>query len=231
MREPIDRKSLLDNAADWMRDAIVRGAFQPGSTLTELALTEQIGVGRSTVRSALFALEARELVVRTPYSSWHVATLDIRAIEEIYTLRSALEGLAARIVAQKRQHLDFGPIDRSFRALGGANDGDADTRLAADLGFHATFVRHTDQRLLIRRHTQLADKMEWLYRWSEAHWPRRRDLTEEHQRLYDTLADGSPDEAEQAVRDHIAESIQADTDGFHDLASRQDAATEKKNNG
>jgi DNA-binding GntR family transcriptional regulator len=220
MREPIDRKSLLDNAADWMRDAIVRGAFRPGATLTETALSEQIGVGRSTVRSALFALEVRELVVRTPYSSWHVATLDIRAIEEIYTLRSALEGLAARIIAQKRADLDLNPIRRSFQALEAANLGDADARLGADLGFHASFVAQTDHQLLIRRHAQLADKMEWLYRWSETHWPCRRDLTEEHQRLYEALTDGSPDAAEQAVRDHIAESIEADTAGFHELALR-----------
>jgi DNA-binding GntR family transcriptional regulator len=230
MREPINRKSLLDNAADWMREAIIRGTFGSGETLTEVALSERIGVGRSTVRSALFALETQELVVRTPYSNWRVATLDERAIEEIYTLRAALEGLAARIVAQKRNSLDLGPIRGSFKALEAANDGDADMRLGADLGFHASIVAQTDHQLLIRRHTQLADKMEWLYRWSEAHWPRRRNLTEEHQRLFDTLTGGTPDEAEQAVRDHIAESIQADTDGFHELAERREAATEKNDN-
>jgi DNA-binding GntR family transcriptional regulator len=117
MPEPIDRKSLQDNAADWLRNAIVRGIFQPGATLTELALTEQIGVGRGTVRSALFALEAQELVTRTPYSSWHVVSLDAREIEEIYTLRAALEGLAARIVAEKRAEIGTSWIDAAFAAL------------------------------------------------------------------------------------------------------------------
>lgn len=228
MREPINRKSLLENAADWLRDAIVRGTFRPGATLTELALTEQIGVGRSTVRSALFALEAQELVARTPYSSWHVASLDARAIEEIYTLRSALEGLAARIIAQKRGTVNIKPIEKAFHGLRAANEGDADARLMADLGFHASFVAQTDHQLLIRRHAQLADKMEWLYRWSESHWPRRRDMTEEHQDLFSNLVGGSPDEAEQAVRNHISESIIADVEGFHELERRRATAAEKK---
>lgn len=220
MRDPIDRKSLQDSAVDWLREAIVRGTFLPGATLTELALTERIGVGRSTVRSALFALEAQELVVRTPYSSWHVATLDAREIEEIYTLRAAYEGLAARIVAQKRGEIDMRPIDRAFDALSTLEDADTDQRLRADLGFHASTVVQTGHRLLTRRHAQLADKMEWLYRWSELHWPRRKDPVEEHQRLRDALFHGSPDEAERAVQDHISQSITADIEGFHELEAR-----------
>jgi DNA-binding GntR family transcriptional regulator len=226
MREPIDRKSLQDSAADWLREAIVRGTFPPGATLTEIALSENIGVGRGTVRSALFALEAQELVARTPYSSWHVASLDAREIEEIYTLRAALEGLAARTVAQKRGTIDISPVLVAFDALRDANDGNADARLKADLGFHASFVIQTDHRLLMRRHAQLADKMEWLYRWSETHWPRRRNMSDEHQKLFEALTGGSPDEAEQAVRDHIAESIEADIAGFHELEGRKLAATE-----
>lgn len=221
MRQPIDKKSLQDNAVEWLRDAIVRGEFPPGSTLTEQALTQQIGVGRGTVRSALFVLEAQELVTRTPYSSWRVAHLDAREIEEIYTLRAAFEGLAARTVAEKRGRIDTTTIEEAFDNLDGADAGNTDARLEADLGFHASFVQAAGHRLLMRRHAELADKMEWLYRWSELHWPRRRPLVDEHQRLFDALMAGSPDEAEQAVRDHIADSITDDIAGFHELQSLQ----------
>ncbi len=219
MRQPIDKRSLQDNAADWLRDAIVRGDLPPGGTLTEQALTQQIGVGRGTVRSALFALEAQELVTRTPYSSWRVAHLDAREIEEIYTLRAAFEGLAARLVAERRNEIDLTTVHEAFDNLAGADGGDTDARLEADLGFHASFVQATDHRLLMRRHSELADKMEWLYRWSELHWPRRRPLVDEHQELFDALIGGSPDQAERAVRDHITTSIKDDIAGFQELQS------------
>ncbi|MBO9186938.1 GntR family transcriptional regulator [Rhizobium sp. L80/93] len=217
MREPIDKKSLQDNTVDWLRDAIVRGEFLPGATLTEQGLAQQVGVGRGTVRSALFALEEKELVMRTPYSSWHVAHLDAREISEIYSMRAAFEGLAARIVSERWCAIDTTRITEAFDNLGGAEDGGTDARLEADLGFHASIVEAANHRLLMRRHAQLADKMEWLYRWSELHWPRRRPLVAEHQRLFETLMQENPEDAEKAVRDHIADSIADDIAGFHEL--------------
>ena len=219
MRQPIERKSLQDQATDWLREAIIRGDFAPGSTLTELALTQQIGTGRGTVRSALFALEAQELVTRTPYSNWRVAVLDARAIWEIYSLRSAYEGLAARILAERREDLGTDLIAKAFTELDAANGAGTDARVAADLGFHASFVAQTGHQHLIRRHGLLADKMEWLYRWSESHWPCRNPLVDEHRPLFDALMQGSPDRAEQAVRDHIDYSITQDIAGFNSLAA------------
>lgn len=219
MRQPIERKSLQDQATDWLREAIVRGDIAPGTILTEQALTEQIGTGRGTVRSALFTLEAQELVTRTPYSSWRVAVLDAQVIWEIYTLRAAFEGLAARILADRRDALGLDLVQAAFAALAVAQDADTNTRVEADLGFHASFVRQTGHQHLIRRHGLLADKMEWLYRWSESHWPCRNPLLDEHQPLFDALAGGSPDQAEQAVRAHIDYSITQDVAGFHSLAT------------
>lgn len=147
MREPIDKKSLQDNTVDWLRDAIVRGEFLPGATLTEQGLAQQVGVGRGTVRSALFALEEKELVMRTPYSSWHVAHLDAREISEIYSMRAAFEGLAARIVSERWCAIDTTRITEAFDNLGGAEDGGTDARLEADLGFHASIVEAANHRL------------------------------------------------------------------------------------
>ncbi|MCX9000012.1 GntR family transcriptional regulator [Rhizobiaceae bacterium BDR2-2] len=228
MREPIQRKSLQDQATEWLREAIVRGDFAPGEVLTELMLTDRIGLGRSTVRSALFAMEAQELVTRTPYSSWHVAVLDARVIWEIYTLRAAFEGLGARILAERRAEFGTGLIETAFAALAAANDAGTDARVAADLGFHASFIEQTGHQHLIRRHGLLADKVEWLYRWSEAHWPCRQPLVSDHQRLFDMLMTGTPDAAEQAVRDHIAESIELDVAGFHELEARGAATLQQE---
>ncbi|MDQ1846727.1 GntR family transcriptional regulator [Gemmobacter fulvus] len=219
MRQPIARKSLQDQATDWLRDAVIRGDFRPGEILTEQALTERIGLGRGTVRSALFALEAQELVTRTPYSSWRVAVLDAQAIWEIYTLRGAFEGLAARILAERRDSLGTALVAAAFDRLGTANGSDTDERVAADLGFHASFVAQTGHQHLIRRHSLLSDKMEWLYRWSEHHWPQRQPLVADHRRLFDAMLHGTPEAAEAAVRDHIAESIDLDVAGFQSLAT------------
>ncbi|WP_062228140.1 GntR family transcriptional regulator [Aureimonas frigidaquae] len=217
MREPIERKSIQDQAVEWLRQGIVRGEFAPGSTLTELSLAERIGTSRSTVRSALFTLEGQELVSRSPYSSWRVAELTAQAIWEIYTLRAAYEGLAGRILAARRGEFGTERVERAFAALAAAEGSGTDARVFADLSFHASFVQQIRHQHLIRRHALLADKMEWLYRWSESHWPCRNPLVAEHRPLFEALVRGSPADAEQAVRDHIDYSITEDLAGFHRL--------------
>jgi len=211
--QPIERRSLADIAMLRLREDIVRGRLGPGETLTEIALSTRLGVGRGTVRTALFALESDELIVRAPYSNWRVAPLDAQVIWEIYTLREAMEGLAARIVAERRTDEIGHRLVEAFVRLAPAQAGSVDERVAADLGFHRTIVEATAHRHLIKRYAALSAKMEWLYRWSEEHWPQRFPLEADHRDLLDGMTRGTPAQAEQAVREHIAPSLAADLQG------------------
>lgn len=223
-QQPIERLSLADAAMRRLRDEIVRGRLAPGAVLTEIALAGRLGVGRGTVRTALFALEADELVVRAPYSNWRVAGLDGQVIWEIYTLREALEGLAARILAERDEPQAKELLAAAFERLAPAEQGSIDDRVAADLGFHRAIVDATGHRHLIKRYAALSTKMEWLYRWSETHWPARFPLEADHRALFDGVTSGRPEQAERAVRAHIDPSLAADLDGYHGMVSARGAA-------
>ncbi len=93
------RKSSDRQAADWLRDAIVDGGYTPGARLTENALAEGTELSRSTMRTALLHLASEGLVVREAYSGWRVAELSAADARDVYNLRSALDGLAARHAA------------------------------------------------------------------------------------------------------------------------------------
>lgn len=228
-QQPIERLSLADIAMRRLRDEIVHGRLEPDEVLTEIALAGRLGVGRGTVRTALFALEADELVVRAPYSNWRVASLNAQVIWEIYTLREALEGLAARIIAERPDDGQRDLIAAAFAKLAPAEAGSVDARVAADLGFHRAIVEATGHRHLIKRYAALSTKMEWLYRWSELHWPARFPLEADHRDLFEGVMRGTPDEAERAVRAHIDPSLAADLDGYRSLISRSDAGSESAN--
>lgn len=216
-QQPIERLSLADVAMRRLRDEIVLGRLEPGEVLTEIALAGRLGVGRGTVRTALFALEADELVVRAPYSNWRVASLDDQVIWEIYTLREAMEGLAARILAERGEPRAKSLLATAFAKLAPAEAGSIDDRVAADLGFHRAIVEATGHRHLIKRYGALSTKMEWLYRWSEMHWPARFPLEADHRDLFEGVMRGTPEEAERAVRAHIDPSLAADLDGYRGL--------------
>jgi DNA-binding GntR family transcriptional regulator len=222
----IARKSLQDEATDLLRAEIVHGRLAAGSTLTEIVLADRMGIGRGTVRSALFTLEADELVARLPYSSWHVAPLDAEVIWELYSLREALEQLAARIVVTRRA--EAAPLlAAAFADLVAAQPGPLEARVAADLGYHRTLVEATAHGHLIRRYRALSHKLEWLYRWSEGQWPQREPLVGGHDALHRALMQGSEAEAVAAVAAHLADGLRQDLDGFHALAAQVEATPDR----
>lgn len=97
-----DDKSLrtsADRVFEALQDAIVRGDIPPGARVGETELAERFGTSRGPLREALRRLEARRLVERTPHVGIRIASLGHAALMEIYYVREALEGMAARLAA------------------------------------------------------------------------------------------------------------------------------------
>lgn len=215
----IDRLSFVDRATDKLRMEIVHGRLDPGSRLVEMELAAQLSIGRGTVRATLSALEAEDLVVKQAYTGWAVRDVSEKELWETYTLRGALEGLAARLVAGSLTEEARDTIEETFHRLCEAEDsGSAIERVDADLNFHRMLVNLAGHRSLSRQYFGLSNKFEWLYRWSEKHWPRRIDLVSWHRPIVDAVLSGDPQIAEQAIREHCENSL---ADDVHDFAELQ----------
>jgi GntR family transcriptional regulator of vanillate catabolism len=82
---------------------IIRGELNPGEKLAEIPLAERFGVSRTPVRQALTVLEKEGLLIRgNSGRSYVVRRFSLEEILNAIEVRSVLEGLAAREVAQKR---------------------------------------------------------------------------------------------------------------------------------
>lgn len=84
-----------------LRSAIVSGYFHPGSRLFEQELAREMGVSRTPVREALKRLELERLVTTHPHKGTVVTEFSLEEILEFYKVRACLEGLAAKLVAEK----------------------------------------------------------------------------------------------------------------------------------
>ena len=82
-----------------LREMILAGDLPSGSRIAELALVEKLGVSRTPVREALQRLETQGMLARDGRSLM-VASLDHNQLAELYTVRTELEGLAARLAAR-----------------------------------------------------------------------------------------------------------------------------------
>jgi DNA-binding GntR family transcriptional regulator len=87
---------LREQVLELLREAILDFRYEPGQRLIERELIEEIGVSRTTIREVLRELETEGLVITIPQRGVQVVVPTPQEASEIYEVRAALEGFAAR---------------------------------------------------------------------------------------------------------------------------------------
>ena len=84
-----------------LRELILSGELPGGARIAELAIVERLGVSRTPIRAALMRLEQEGLLEALPNGGYAVKTFTERDIAESIELRGTLEGLLARLAAER----------------------------------------------------------------------------------------------------------------------------------
>ncbi|MFO1169885.1 MAG: GntR family transcriptional regulator [Hyphomicrobiaceae bacterium] len=145
----LDRKSLDEDLAEALRQGILKGELEPGERLTELDIAARWRVSQGTVRAALRTLQFEGLVEVRPRRGTFVTKLDVRDAREIYSLRDALESLAAQEAAKRIDEQGARALDRVLRAMRSAvASGNRKRMLDLDFEFHKTIVEMSGHKRL-----------------------------------------------------------------------------------
>lgn len=145
------RRGLAEEAADRIREAIFAGHFPPGATLREVELAEALDVSRGSVREGLALLEREGLL----QSAWHRGTrvieLTVADIEEVYSVRAALERLASCTAAEYAGPEVLDRLDRIVDTMAAEIDAGAEgpKLLALDIDFHDQIYAAAGNRRLL----------------------------------------------------------------------------------
>jgi GntR family transcriptional regulator of vanillate catabolism len=84
-----------------LRELILTGTLAAGARIAELVLVDLLGVSRTPIRSALIRLEQEGLLEALPSGGYAVRTFSEREVADAIELRGTLEGLAARLAAER----------------------------------------------------------------------------------------------------------------------------------
>lgn len=95
---------------------ILAGKINPGNRITELELSQKMGISRAPVREALKRLAEDRLVVLKPRSGCFVSDLKPEEIEEIYEIRKRLECMAMEYAFEKFDAEELKKIKKQFLA-------------------------------------------------------------------------------------------------------------------
>jgi DNA-binding GntR family transcriptional regulator len=149
---PAKRRTLGDEVADRLRDAILSGEFAAGEHLREERLAAMLQVSRGPIRDAFGALERDGLVVLSRHHGATVVELSREDLEEVYSLRIVLETLAARFAVKRAQEADFDRLAAALTDFTHSLAGHPTERDAAnlDVQFHDAFYQaaHHDRLYL-----------------------------------------------------------------------------------
>ncbi|MFZ4451212.1 GntR family transcriptional regulator [Salibacterium aidingense] len=99
-------QSLRQMAVDTIREAIVMGYYKPGEPIRERQIAEKMNISTTPVKEAFRTLEYEGLVETVPRKGTFVSNMADTSIEEILMLRASVEGLCARLAAEKMTPAD-----------------------------------------------------------------------------------------------------------------------------
>jgi DNA-binding GntR family transcriptional regulator len=102
---------------------IVTLRLGPGEVLAEDALRQRLALGRTPIREALQRLATQRLVIVIPRKGVMVSEINVTDLSEIYEVRSPLEGVAARLAAERFGSGELAPeVDRDLAAIAATDD-------------------------------------------------------------------------------------------------------------
>ncbi len=84
-----------------LREMILAGELASGARIAELAIVEKLGVSRTPIRAALVRLEQEGLLQALPGGGFAVRTFSEGDVSDAIELRGTVEGLAARLAAER----------------------------------------------------------------------------------------------------------------------------------
>jgi DNA-binding GntR family transcriptional regulator len=200
---PFGRTILREQVRDLLLERVVSGFYPPGSRLVETRIAEELGISQAPVREALRDLEQLGCVVHEPFRGCSVRELSIADLLEAFPVRSALEGVAARLAARS---IDDGELARleslieEMRTAGRA--GDAAAESGADAAFHATIVGAARNAVLARQWEQLQPHARTFLSLSLPA-SARGTVADRHLPILEALRRRDPQAAEAAMHEHL----------------------------
>jgi GntR family transcriptional regulator of vanillate catabolism len=204
-------KTRAQNVTERLREAILSGHFVPNERLQEVSLSEMLNVSRTPIRAALQRLASEGMLEYEPNCGYNVRRLDAEELIEIFDIRGALEGLAARFAAERglseaAQGVYRIALADGDRILGKGRlvKSDIDAFREVNVRIHDTIIQAGGNRMIddmIRTCHNVPMSSDRNILWDNYRWIVRSH--DDHHRIFDAILDGEGGRAEQLMREHV----------------------------
>ena len=216
------RSTLMDRAFRQIREAIRRGKLKPGDRLVETQLAQEMQISRFPIREALRYLEKEGLVEAKPFKGTYVAQLTEQDMEELYSLRSAIEELAVRILIKNIDDDKIKKLESLVEDMVRASkDEKFDKMISQDLRFHQTICEMSGHRKLLDVWLNLENQLQIFLTIEKDLFENSYQYVTTHHPILEAIKSGKARSAEKAIRDHLKLAMSVIRQGYWDKNSKK----------
>lgn len=199
-----------ESLTEYLIEAIVNGEIEPGSKISEPELAKRFAVSRGPLREAIMRVEGLGLIERIPHIGARVTTFSPKKLLDLYAVREALEGMAARLAARLITDEEIDALEQVLSThLKHIQDSEGQSYFHqhGDFDFHYCIIKASRNEQLI---ALLCDELYHLLRMYRYQSPRSHsrpvDALNEHQFIFQAIKNRDEELAEMLMRRHISGS-------------------------
>ena len=195
--------SLADQVFEHLENDILSGKYSRGESLTESKLSAELGVSRTPIREALRRLEQEHLIEESP-KGMVVVGISEKDLEDIFMIRSALEGKAAALAAKTHTDEQLATIREAleFQEFY-LEKHDPDRIKSMDSLFHETIFKMSGSSTFYDVLVPLHKKILKYRRASVSNTSRAAASVAEHRAIYEAIAKRDSNLAEELIIEHL----------------------------
>ncbi len=203
----LSRQTTQESVADRIRTLILSGHLKPGQRIRQDEFASKLGVSRTPLREALHKLQSEGLITLSAHRGASVADFSMTDLQEIYSVRIALEGYAASLAAQRITDEDIDALEDILTKMELVlKQGDRLRLLEMNRKFHMGIYKAANQQRLydlISNYFDLADIYRRLFVNLEP------EKLVKHREVLTSLRNRDSEAAELVTRSHLQKTLSA----------------------
>ncbi len=218
-REVTDKYSLRGRVFHKLREDILSGKYEENEELKEVAIGEELGVSRTPVREAFRQLELEGLIQIIPNKGAYVTGITEKDVQDIYMIRSLLEGLCAKWATEHITKEQLAEMEENvYLAKFHAENGHLEQLAELDNRFHDILYEACNSKMLEH---QLKDFHQYVLRVRKktlASASRGPKSNQEHEAILEAIKSGDGELAQQLANRHMINAYENMVkNGLHEI--------------
>lgn len=210
--------SLTEKVYQALRSDILAGIFEDQEELKETVLAKSYGVSRTPVREAIRQLALEGLVDTVPNRGAYVHNIHCKDVQDVYAIRSLLEGLAARWAVENITEEQIEAMEEVlYMSEFYRRKGNWEQVYIADNRFHEWMYMASGSHLLEHMLRTFHEYVQQVRKNALKDEKRAEKSFEEHAAILEAIKKRQPDEAARLATRHIENAVESwkVTDAIH----------------